>query len=435
MQTRLEALTGLERRLDVAVPFDEIEAEISARLKRLAQTVKIRGFRPGKVPLKIVAQQYGGEVRKEVLGDTVQKTFTEAVNQQQLRVAGYPRIEAKTPSQDAQAFEFSATFEVYPKVEPGDISDVTIERPLVAVSDTDLEKTIDILRKQRRYFEPVDRAGELGDEVMLSYDATIDGAPFEGGKSDQFLVELGAKRTLPEFEQAIEGLKAGDTKTFDVTFPGDYGAADIAGKTAVFNITIKQVSRPVLPEVNDQFAQQLGIADGDLAKMRAEIHGNLEREVGKKIAARIKEQVMEALLKATPIDLPKSLVDIETQRLAEQARKDLEGRGVDLEKAPVSPDLFAEQARRRVALGLILTEIVKAHDLKPSPDAVRAKIDDYAKSFEHPDQVVRWYYEDRSRLAEVESLVLEDAVVAWALERAKVVDTTVDFDDIMGLNQ
>jgi trigger factor len=327
MQADLETLSSLERRLRVAVPMAEIDREIDARLKRLTRTVKMAGFRPGKVPLKVVARQYGPQVRQEVLGEALKKSFGEAVREQNLRVAGFPRFEPQPLSEGAAAFEYSATFEVYPEVEIGEVSSLRLSRPRLDVTDAEVDRTIEIMRKQRASFEPVDRAAGQGDRVTITYSGTIDGAEFAGGKADGQQVVLGEGRLLPDFETQLSGMKAGEQKRFEMRFPDDYQGREVAGKTAVFDVSVSEVAAPRLPEVDAEFAKGLGVADGDLSRMRAEIRGNLEREVKARTKARLKDQVMQVLLERIRIGVPRALVEGEIERLRELARQDLAARG------------------------------------------------------------------------------------------------------------
>jgi trigger factor len=432
MQTSLETLGALERRLNVSVPQDQIEAEIENRLKRLARTARISGFRPGKVPMKIVAQQFGAQVRQEVLGETLQRSFSDAVRSQNLKVAGYPRFEPRAGEGEPSGLEYSATFEVYPEVRLGDVSAVTVERPLLTVGAAEVDKTIEVLRKQRVRYEPVSRAAAPGDQVTLDFRGTIAGMEFPGGKGENMTVVLGEGRLLPDFEKQVAGTSAGESRTFEMTFPQDYHGKEVAGKTAVFDITLRQVAEAKLPPVDAEFARGLGIPDGDIEKMRQEVTGNLEREVKRRTQARIKEQVMQALVDSTQLDLPKSLVEMESQQLAENTRRDLEMRGVRAQETPLPADMFREQAERRVRLGLILSEVVKANNLQARPEQVRAIVEDFAQSYEHPHEVVQWYYASPDRLRDAEALALEENVVAWVQSKAKVVEKTVDFDDFMG---
>jgi len=433
MQANLETLERLERKLSVAVPMAEIDTEIESRLKRLTRTVKMPGFRPGKVPFKVVAQQYGPQVRQEVLGDTLQKSFGEAVQSQNLRVAGYPRFDANPPADNATEFQYTATFEVYPEVVVGDIAQSTVTRVGLDITETDVDKTIDIMRKQRVSYATVDRAAQNDDRVTMDYKGTIDGVAFDGGTAEGQTVVLGQGRFLPDFEKQLPGMKTGEQKSFELKFPDDYAGKEVAGKTAVFAVTVKEVAEPKLPEVDAEFAKALGVADGDIAKMRAEVRGNLEREVKGRIKARVKESVMDTLLAATKLDVPKSLIDMEIERLRESARRDLAMRGIPVkEDMPLPNDLFEKQAERRVSLGLILAEVVRSQGLQAKPDQVRAAVEEAAQSYERPQEVVKWMYSSRERLQEFESLVLEDNVVGWVLSKAKVEDKALGFDELMG---
>jgi trigger factor len=431
MQSNLEALGQLERRLTMAVPVADIDKQVDERLKQLARTVRMAGFRPGKVPLKLVAQQYGPQVRSEVIGDAVEKSFSAAVRDQNLRVAGYPRIERKEPAGEDR-LEFSATFEVYPEVQLGDVSNVSIERPTLTVTDAEVEKTIAVLRKQRTRYEAADRAAAQGDRATIDFTGTLDGVEFDGGKGTDVAFVLGEGRMLPDFEAGVTGMKPGESKVLPVAFPADYQGRDVAGKTASFAVTLKAVEAPRLPEVDAEFARALGIADGDLGKMRAEVKANVEREVKKRLGGDLKNRVMQALFDAARPELPKSLVDMEVQRVVAGARADLQARGLKMESMPIDPQIFEDQARRRVALGLIVGELVKKHDLAAKPQQVRALVDEHAASYEQPGEVVKWYYSQPERLAEFEGLAVEQNVVDWVLKNAKTVDKAVAFDQLMG---
>ena len=430
MQATIEKVSALERRLNVSLPVQEIDGEIENRLKRLARNVRMHGFRPGKVPFRLVQQQYGGQVRQEVLGDALQKTFGEAIKQQNLRVAGYPRFEAK-PSEAKDNVEFSATFEVYPDIQLGALDNVVIERPTVVPGEVEVDKTIEILRKQRVRYEAVDRGAQIGDRITIDYRGTREGQEFDGGSGADHVTILGEGRLLVDFEKQVVGLGAGESRAFELTFPEDYHAKELAGKSAQFEVTLKRVEAPVLPEVNAEFARQLGIGDGDLAKMRAEIRANLERELRRRVQARVKDQVMKALVNNATLELPKSLVELEVERLMAGMRRDLAGRGLKAEETPVPREALEPEARRRVTLGLIVAEVVGQNALQAKPDQVKAVIQDYAQSYERPEEVVRWYYQSADRLREVESLVLEDNVVQWALSRVRAEDKPADFDELM----
>jgi trigger factor len=432
----VETLSNLERRVSMTLPAEEIERQIDARLKQLARNVKMPGFRPGKVPLKLVAQTYGTQVRSEVLSDAVQKAFSDAVKEANLRVAGYPRIEPKgekAPDGAApQALEFSATFEIYPEVKVGELSDRTIERPQVTVDDAAVEKTISILRKQRTTYAPASRAAQDGDRLTVDFEGAIDGQPFQGGTANDFVFALGEGRMLPEFETAARGMSPGETKSFTLKFPEDYHGKDVAGKEATFRITVKSLEEPRLPEVDAAFAKSLGVAEGDVAKMKGEVRANVEREAAKRVEARVKNQALQALLDVTPLELPKSLVEMETQQLMQRAAADLQARGIRPEQMPFQPAAFEEPSKRRVALGLIIGELARAESLQPKPQEVRAVIEQEAQTYENPAEVVKWFYMQPQRLSEMEGVALEANVVKWVLSKAKVVDKPVPFDDLMG---
>jgi trigger factor len=432
MQASLETLSSLERRLSVTFPLDQVNAEVETRLKRLAQTVKVHGFRPGKVPLRIIEQQFGGQVRQEVLGDAVQKTFGDAVRENNLRVAGLPQIELKSADRVAGKVEYTATFEVYPEVAIGDLQGVTIERPLVPVGDEEVDKTIEILRKQRTVYKPVEAAASEGDQIRMDYRGTIDGEPFEGGSAEGQLAVLGEGRLLPEFEQRLSGLSAGKSSTFELRFPDDYHGKEVAGKTARFEVRVTEVLKPSLPDVDAEFAKALGIEDGDLGKMREEIKANLEREVKRRSTARLKDQVMKTLVERVGVDLPKALVEMEIERLMQGMRRDLQSRGMKAEQMPLPREAFAAEGQRRVQLGLIVAELVRSQKLEARPEQIKAIVGELAKSYEKPEEVVRWYYQQPDRLREIESMVLEDNVVQWVLDKVEVADKAVEFDALMG---
>jgi len=431
MQQTVESLGALERRIDLTVPAEAIDKEVQARLSKLARTVKMPGFRPGKVPLKMVAQNYGAQVHAEVMNDKVGEAFSSAVTASNLRVAGAPRLEPRAV-EGSQDLAFSATFEVYPEIVLGDLSAVEVQRAACPVGDAEVDRTLEIMRKQRATYEDVERAAADGDVVTVDFKGTHDGTPFDGGTATDFPFSLGQGRMLPEFEAAVAGMKPGESKTFPLTFPADYTAKELAGKTVQFEVTLKKVQQPVLPPIDAQFAKSLGIADGDLGKMRSEIRTNLEREVASRLRARSKDSVMAGLLTAASFEVPKSLVEGEKQRLAESARNDLVARGMSAQDAPLPLELFQPQAERRVRLGLLLGEVVRTNGLQPRPDQIRKLVEEMAQSYERPQEVINWYLSDRKRLGELESVALEDNVTNWVLERAKVVDTTVAFDELMG---
>lgn len=430
-QTQAVEASALERRIDMTVAIADIDQDIERRLKKLSKTVKMPGFRPGKVPFKMVAQQYGYQARSEAIEAAVEKAFGEQVRAQNLRVAGYPQVEPKPAGSDGQ-LAFTAVFEVYPEISVADLSSSEIEKAVLTVGDAEVDKTIEALRKQRMIFVASDQPAQKDDRVVIDFTGRKDGVEFEGGKAEDFPLMVGAGRMVADFDAAIEGMKAGETKNFDVTFPEDYHGKDLAGQTVQFEVVCKKVEAPQLPEVDTEFAKSLGIADGDLVKMREEIRTNLEREVKKRLEAKVKGQVMDALLAAHSIDVPKALVEAESRQMAQNALGDLKQRGLNVKDIPVEPSWFAEQAKRRVQLGLVVAEVVKSKELHAKADQVKAVVEDFAQTFEDPSEVVRWYYSQPQRLAEAEALAIESNVVAWALANAKVTEKTVDFDELMG---
>ena len=446
MATAVETLGKLERRLTINVPLADVRVEVEKRLKVRARTAKAPGFRPGKVPMKMVAAQFGYQVETEVLNDKVGRAFNDAANENKLRVAGYPSIAPKTDAEAAEGVvSFDATFEIYPELTIGDLASAEVVQVKTTVTDVEIDKTIEILRKQRVHYHVKGQAGEHGDggadataqngdRATVDFVGTIDGVEFQGGKAEGFVFVLGEGRMLPEFEAATIGLKVGESKVFPMTFPADYHGKDVAGKTAEFTITLANLEWAHLPAVDADFAKLLGVDDGDLAKMRADIKENLEREVGGRVKAQTKNSVMDALLKVSEFDVPKVLITEDAERLAEMTRQDMEQRGMNVKDMPFPLEMFNAQAERRVRLGLILAELVKANGLKATFEQVEAQVADFAKSYEDPKQVMRYYFNDRNRLAEVEALVLEENVVNYVLGKSKVTDKVLPFDELMGNN-
>lgn len=430
MQANIESLGALERRLDLTVPAADIEKEVSTRLSKLARTVRMPGFRQGKVPLKMVAATYGAQVQAEVLNDKVGEAFNEAVSSSKLRVAGTPRLEPKQG--ESADLAFSATFEVYPEVKLGDLSGVDVQRAVCPVGDAEVDRTIDVMRKQRATYEAVQRPAADGDRVAVDFVGSVNGTAFDGGSGTDFPFVLGEGRMLPEFETAVRGMSVGEKKTFPLTFPADYRATELAGKAASFDVTIKKIEQPVLPAVDESFAKTLGVADGDIGKMRAEVLANLEREVKGRLKSRTKDSALNALLASTSFDVPKSLVESETARLMEMARNDLVARGINAKEAPLPAEVFAPQAERRVRLGLLLAELVRSEKLNAQQQQIRKAIEEIAQSYERPAEVIQWYLGNRDRLAEIEAIVTEDNVVDWVLSKARTSELAVPFDELMG---
>ena len=434
MQTSLETLGALERRLNVAVPIAEIEGEVKKRLTRLARTVKVAGFRPGKAPLRMLDQQYGSQVRSDVISERVQSTFNDAIRSQNLRVAGTPRIEPQRGDQPAtETLEFSAVFEVYPDVQIGHVEDIAITRPLAEVTPQDIDRTLEVLRKQRTTYSTVERAAQAGDRVHVDFTGTIDGVEFAGGQARDFPIVLGEGRMLPEFEAAITGAAAGDTREFPLTFPADYHGREVAGKEARFTLTVHRVEAPETPALDSEFAKAFGIASASVDDLRREVEANLRLELKRKVDAAIKAQALSGLRQRATFAVPKALVDSEAHALRERTLANLrEQPNAKPENLDLSLDVFRPQAEERVALGLIIAELVRNEQLHAKPEQIKTLVTETAQTYEQPDAVVRWHYEKPERLRDFEAMVLEQNVVDWILARAKVTDEPTTFETIMG---
>jgi trigger factor len=434
MQTTLETLGALERRLNVAVPIADIEGEVKKRLTRLARTVKVAGFRPGKAPLRMLDQQYGPQVRSDVISERVQTTFNDAIRSQNLRVAGTPRIEPQRGDQPAtETLEFSAVFEVYPDVKIGDVADIAITRPIADVTAADIDRTLEVLRKQRTTYTTVERAAQAGDRVHVDFTGTIDGVEFAGGQARDFPIVLGEGRMLPEFESAVSGASAGDTREFPLTFPADYHGREVAGKEARFSLTVQRVEAPEVPALDSEFAKTFGIASANVDDLRREVEANLRLELKRKVDAAIKGQALSALRQHATFAVPKALVESEAHVLRERTLANLrEQPNVKPENLDLSLDVFRPQAEERVALGLIIAELVRSEGLQAKPEQIKALVTETAQTYEQPEAVVRWHYEKPERLRDFEAMVLEQNVVDWILARAKVTDEPTTFETVMG---
>ncbi|OWT55172.1 trigger factor [Candidimonas nitroreducens] len=434
MQPEVEILSGLERRVDLVVSVADVEKQVQAQLKRVARSAKVQGFRPGKAPLSIIERSHGPGIRYDVINSEVGRSLEKVVEEAKLRVAGVPNLEPKTEGVPEGTMAFSATFEVYPEVSVPDLAGLQVKRAHTEVGDAQIQHTVDILRKQRATYEAREgRAAQDEDRVTLDFIGTLDGTPFEGGSAEKFPFVLGQGRMLPEFETAVRGMKAGEQKTFPLTFPENYAGKEVAGKTAEFAITVTEVAEPILPEVDAEFAKSLGQAEGDVEKLLADVRSNIQREVKSRTQARTKASVMDALAAACSFDVPKALVDNDIESRTAAAREELKQRGVpNAESVPIPPDTFKADSERRVRLGLLVSELVKSADLQAKPEQVRARIEEFAQNYEQPAQVVAYYLSDRQRRAEIEALVLEDNVVDHVLSKAQVTDETVPFDELMG---
>ena len=433
MAVTVETLEKLERRITLVIPANDLNSEIETRLKKLSRTVKADGFRPGKVPMSVVAQRYGFSVQNEVMNDKLGQAFSSAANQAQLRVAGIPRITQKDEAPEGQ-LAFDATFEVYPEVRLGDLSVVEVDRISSEVTEAAIDRTVDILRKQRRTFaqRPAADGAEESDRVTIDFEGKIDGEPFDGGKAEGFQFLIGEGQMLAQFDKAVRGMKVGDSKTFPLQFPADYHGKDVAGKEADFLVTMKKIEAQHLPALDEAFIKSLGIAEGTVEGLRADVKKNLEREVKFRVLARNKAAAMDALVKVAELDVPKTLVENELERLVAHAREDLKQRGIkDADKAPIPNELFKPQAERRVRLGLVVAELVRSNKLQAKPEQLQAHIEELSQSYEKPAEVMRWYLSDRQRMSEVEAVVVETNVTQHVLGLVKINDKALPFDELM----
>lgn len=432
------ATNPLERRIDLSVAIADIDKEMDKHLKRLGKKAKLPGFRPGKIPMNILRQMYGEQANQDAFNEVLNRVFQDVISSGKHRIVGQPEIEPKqdeNKTENKTHVEVTAVFEVYPEFTLADISTSEIERPVLELGAAEIDQTIETLRQQRVRYELADRGASKDDRVVIDFVGTKNGELFEGGSAKDYPMVIGQGALLPDFEKALEGMKAGETKTFEVTFPQEYFAKDMAGQTASFEVTVKQVMGPVLPEINAEFAKTLGIKDGDLTKMRAEIESNLRREVMRRVETDIKSRVMDVLLAANPIRVPKALTNMEIRRMQQNLLKELEKSGMKTKDFPMQDELFLEQATRRVSLGIIVAETIKSEALEAKSQQVRAFIEDMAQSYEKPEELIRWYYAQPQRMAEVEDLVSENNVVAWVLSKAKVTDKPADFNELMGRNK
>ena len=431
MQQTIETIGTLGRRIDLSVPNAEIASEVAQRLARLARDSSMPGFRRGKVPVKLIAQQHGAQVQAEVLNDKVGSLLSRALEQNRLRIAGRPQIESAADG-DAATLKFRATFEIYPEIGEIDLSGVAVQRAVCPVGPEEVQKTIDVMRRQRGSFAPVDRPAADGDRVKVDFRGTIDGVAFDGGTASAYPFELGRGRMLPEFEAAVRGKTAGATTVFPLAFPADYHGAEVAGKTAEFTVTLLAVEERVLPPLDADFVRSVGIADGSVEVLRAEVQSNVEREVAARLRARTRDSVMEALAASARFELPRSLVGEEQERLLQMAQAEIQARGAQNSPAAMpGPEVFASAAERRVRLSLMVGEIVNRNALHARPEQVRKAVEAIARGYEKPAEVVQWYMGNRERLGEVEASVVEDNVVEWVLQRATVSDVAVRFDELM----
>ena len=430
MQVSVETTNGLERCMTVELPVERIDGEIQNRLKQMSRTAKVKGFRPGKVPHKVLAQQYGAQIREEVVGELVQATYFEAVTQEKLQPAGMPTI-LPTVNEEGKNLEYTATFEVMPEVSLADVAGAKLEKRVAEVTDSDLDTMMETLLKQRASWEAVERVAAEDDRLNIDFKGTIEGEEFAGNSGEGVPIVIGAKRMIAGFEEGLIGAKAGDELTLDLTFPEEYAHKEVAGKPVQFAVKVNSVEASKLPELDEEFAKSFGIGDGSLDSLRAEVRQNMEREIKQALTEGNKQAVMDKLIELNQIEVPQALVESEADTLKQQMQQQMhvpDGKsGVDLPN-----DMFLEQAKRRVSLGLILSELIKSQEMKADEDKVRAKVDELASTYEEPQQVIDWYYGDKSRLSQVESLVLEDTVVDWVFSQADVTEKSGSFDEVMG---
>mgnify|MGYP003645846650 FL=1 len=426
MQVSVETTSGLERRMTIGVPADRIESEVNKRLQQTAQRAKVDGFRPGKVPMSVIRKRYGASAHQEVIGEVIQSTFYEAIMQEKLTPAGAPNVEPKS-MEEGKDFEYTATFEVYPEITLAEFDGIKVERLESEVTDADLDTMLETLRKQNTRFETVERAAQNDDQLTIDFVGKVDGEAFQGGTADDSNIVLGSGRMIPGFEEGLVGAKADDSLTLNVTFPEDYQNLDLAGKAAEFDVTVKAVAEPALPELNEEFFAQFGVSEGGIEGFRAEVRKNMERELNQAIKTKVKAQVMDGLLETNTVDVPKALVANEIDRLREQAVQQFGGSNIQASQLPA--ELFEEQAKRRVSLGLVVAEVVKKNDIKPDNDRVRTMIEELAAAYQEPEQVINWYYQNEQQLGEIQSVVLEEQVVDTVLQKAQVTDKKVAYEE------
>lgn len=432
MQVSVEKTSELSRKMTVSVPEEVVQEKMAARLKSLAREVKIDGFRPGKVPQHVVKKMFGDRVRDEVTGDLIQSTYFEALQDQNLRPAGHPHIH---PSNETEGFKYTAEFEVYPDISLDGVDQVEVKRPVATVSEADVDGMIEKLRAQRKTWNKVERASQENDRITINFSGVADGENFTNGKVENYPVEIGAKQMIPGFEDSLIGLEAGADKTFEVSFPEEYGNEKLAGKAAQFEIEVIAVEESALPEIDEAFVKIYGIEGGSVESFREDVRNNMERELEQALRGKLKNAVMDALYEKIQITVPNTLIDQEVENMMKPYIETAKRQKMKLDDLKLPRDAFEEQARRRVALGLILGEIIRKNNIKIDANKVRSAIENMARSYEYPEDVVKWYYADESRLDDVRQMVLEDQTVEWLVAQAKVSDEPMKFDDVMNQQQ
>ena len=433
MQVSLETTSGLERRLTIVIPAEKVDGEVAKRLNDMSRRVRLDGFRPGKVPAKVMKRRYGLGARQEVLGEQMQQAFVEAVTQEKLNPAGAPTVEPKA-DKEGKDFEFVATFEIYPEITLGDFAIIEVERPVADVKDADIDEMVETLRNQSKSFEDVERAAENGDQIVFDYVGTFAsgeraGEEFEGGKAENSTLELGSGRMIPGFEDGLAGVSAGEEKTLELTFPEDYHSEELKGQAVVFACKVHKVQAATMPELNDEFFARFGVTEGGEEAFRAEVRKNMERELRQAVKGKVKNQVMDGLLSTNEIDVPSPLVAQEIDRMREQAVQQFGGAQGGFDPKQLPAELFEADAKKRVALGLIVGEVVKQREVKVDDDRVRAMIEEMASAYQEPQQVIDWYYSNEQQLSQVMYVVLEEQVVDTVLASAKVSEAEVSYQD------
>ena len=431
MQVSVESTGALERRMRVEVPEDRIEDEIKKRLQSLTRTIKMDGFRQGKVPMNVIKQRHGEQVRFEVLGEVMQSTYGEALTAEKLRPAGEPSIEQEGKATD-KGLSYTATFEIYPEVTINPVSKISVDLPTCKVTDADVDKMVETLRSQQSTFKEAKRKAAMGDQVNLDFEGFLNDEKFDGGEAKGFDIELGSNRFIAGFEEGLVGLKAGESKSLDLEFPTPYQNQDLAGKAVRFDVVVNTVSEPELPELDDEFFKRYGVEEGGLDALKKNIRENMEKECDQRVKNQAKSRVLDALYAGNPFDLPQSLVNGETDQLMESAKQRLTQQGLPPEQLDsLDKDTFADEAKKRVALGLLMSEIIKTNEMTADPAKVRTMVESIGANYEDPAAFVQYYYADQSRLAEIQSMVLEEEVVSWILDQAKVTPEPIAFDVLM----
>ncbi|EIJ43319.1 trigger factor [Beggiatoa alba B18LD] len=434
MQVSVETTSTLERRMTIGVPKERIEEKIQSRIKELSHTVKVNGFRPGKIPLRVVEQKFGGQVRQEVIGELIESSFKEAIEQEKLHPVGQPKIDLKSNLTDfSQDLAYTADFEIFPEISAVNIDNLNIEKPVAEVTQPDIDKMLEKLRKQRQDWENIDAPAEKDSQITIDFVGTVDGNPFKGNEAKALRLVLGDERTnniLPNFSEAMLGVRAGDTREVDISFPAEHTNSEIAGKTVHFVVQVHEVAKPKLPEINEDFIKSLGVASGELDALYKEVRDNMERELKFAVTNKVKQQVLEILLKNNPLEVPKAMVAHETQRMVQNMLQELRDAGMNSNVQP-EPAMFEERAQRRVRLGMLMSELVRANNIKVRADKVREMIETVASTYEEPEVVIKWYYADPQRLEQVESVVLEEQIVEWLVEKAQVTEIPMSFDAVM----